>query len=85
MELFTFALSVYFFYHLLNRADMTSGIRSWLEASGLHRHVKYALRCCFCASFYLTLFSWFLYAVPFYWVYCVPVINLMIDALIGRE
>ncbi len=83
MGLLTLSLVIYFFYHLLNRAELTSGLRKWLEDSNLHDKVKYSLRCVFCLSFHMTLFSWFLYVIPFYWVFAVPVINLIIDSLIG--
>lgn len=83
--LLTFSLVIYFFYHLINRADITSGLRNWLTTSYLHDKVLYSIRCCFCMSFHLTLFSWVFYAIPFYWVFACPVIGLMIDKLLNHE
>lgn len=79
------ALVIYFFYHLFNYADITSGIRRWLVTSGLNDKVQYALKCSLCFSFYATLISWLFVYIPFYWVFAAPVINLALDNLLHPD
>lgn len=76
------ALVIYFFYHLLNYADITEGVRNWLVSSKINDKVQYALKCAFCLTFYCTLISWLFMYIPFYWVFAAPVINLVLDNLL---
>lgn len=79
VSLIVLSLVVYFGYHLLNKTEAGA----WLVARiPLTTKIRYALACVFCLSFHLTIVSWVFLPVPFYYVFCVPVINLLIDKVL---
>lgn len=81
--LLIYSLGLWFFYFLLNYAEITkspsTGLKRWMGPKW-----GYPLSCAFCAAWWATLASWGIGLVPAYYLLTAPVIHLFIDQLFSK-
>lgn len=79
-----FAVSLWFLYYLLNYADLTRPVSTWLKRQ-LGPKLGYPLSCAFCWPFWVTLTGYIVYPDWTFWtVLVVPAIHLFIDLTYQR-
>lgn len=80
----TWTLSLYFFFYLLNYAELTRPAANWLRGK-LGSKLAYPLSCGFCWPFWTTFIASFFFAdVTFWWVLTAPVLHLLLDLTYQR-
>lgn len=82
-NLITYSLTLFFFFFLLNYAEISKKPANWLKGF-LGPVLGYPLRCSLCFAFWTTLVLWWLGKVPGTFVFIVPVVHLFVDSLYSR-
>lgn len=80
MNLFEYCLSIFFVYFLINYAEITRPSISLLFKL-LPNKVSYSLNCAFCLMFWISIICCVAGYIPVYWIFCAPVIHLVIDLI----
>lgn len=82
-NLLVYSVFIYFFVYLIKYSDFLKSAREFLTEK-LGETMSYPLKCTFCATFHISWMVWILTfgGIPFYLVFCAPVINLILDLVI---
>jgi hypothetical protein len=75
----SYVLTLYFFFYLLNYAEITARPANWLR-SILGPNMSKATTCFLCFSFWLSLIAYIFLNICVLWCFIVPVLGLFLDA-----
>lgn len=78
-----YALTLFFFFYLLNYADITARPAQWLKQM-LGPTLGYPLGCAFCWGWWVTAAFWAIGWAPLYLVFIAPVLHLFVDLVYTR-
>lgn len=83
---------IYFVFFIVNRSHFLLQFNIWWKnlvfvrvkgrIAWILQKLDYLKECSFCFTFWVTLVLFFYNLIPLYFVFCCPVINLIIDSIV---
>lgn len=83
MNILFYTLGLFFIHYIYKYGDIISKYKNLMEQK-LHKKVVYALNCSFCFAFHCSILLFITKFIPFYYVYCAPVLHLFLNLIFER-